>query len=98
MPPAAKSGAMKIVLIVVGVMFVFGVLSMAGMYYAAHRYIRMAEDITGIKAGDVIDSVHDGQATTSENTANTASAGRSMSTDDSKIRRTGMITSCREVG
>jgi len=59
MPPAAKSGAMKIVLIVVGVMFVFGVLSMAGMYYAAHRYIRMAEDITGIKAGDVIDSVHD---------------------------------------
>jgi hypothetical protein len=50
---------MKIVLIVVGVMLVFGVLSVAGMYYAAHRYIRMAENITGIKAGDVVDSIHD---------------------------------------
>src|SRR4051812_38022409 len=57
MPPAAKSGAMRIVLIVVGVMFVLGVLSVAGMYYTAHRYIKMAEAATGVNAGDVLGSI-----------------------------------------
>src|SRR5450432_227828 len=51
--------AVKIVLIVVGVIFVFGVLSIAGMYYAAHRYVKMAEDVTGIKAGDVVHSIRE---------------------------------------
>jgi len=63
-PVAAKSAgaggsALKIVLIVVGVMFVFGVLSIAGMYYTAHRYVTMAEDMTGIKAGDVVHSIRE---------------------------------------
>src|ERR1017187_5734252 len=51
MPNTAKSGALKIVLIVLGLMFLFGVLSVGGMYYAAHRYVRMAESVTGVKAG-----------------------------------------------
>jgi hypothetical protein len=59
MPVAAKSGALKVVLIVLGVMFVFGVLSVAGMYYTAHRYIKMAESVTGINAGDVANSIRD---------------------------------------
>lgn len=61
--PAGTSGgggsALKIVLIVVGVMFVFGALSIAGMYYTAHRYVKMAEDVTGIKAGDVVQSIRE---------------------------------------
>ena len=61
-PAAAKSAgggasALKVVLIVVGVLFVFGAVSAGGMYYAAHRYIKMAEDVTGIKAGDVVHSI-----------------------------------------
>jgi len=59
MPVAAKSGALKIVLIVLGIMFVFGVLSVAGMYYTAHRYIKMAEAVTGVNAGDVVGSIRD---------------------------------------
>lgn len=51
--------ALKIVLIVVGVMFVFGALSIVGMYYTAHRYVKMAEDVTGLKAGDVVNSLRD---------------------------------------
>jgi hypothetical protein len=48
---------LKIVLIAVGVIFVLGALSLGGMYYAAHRYIRMAENVTGIHAGDALRSI-----------------------------------------
>lgn len=58
-PIARKSGALKIVLIVAGVIFLFGVLSVGGMYYAAHRYIRMAEAATGVHTSDVVDSIRD---------------------------------------
>ena len=62
-PEAAKSpgGAplLKIAVIVVGVLFVLGAISIAGMYYTARRYIRMAENVTGIKAGDVASTIRD---------------------------------------
>ncbi len=62
MPAPQKSGALKIILIVVGMMFFLAVLSLGSMYYAAHRYIRMAEDATGVKAGDVVSSLRDAAA------------------------------------
>jgi hypothetical protein len=34
----------------------------AGMYYTAHRYIKMAEDVTGVKAGEVVNSLRDAAA------------------------------------
>jgi hypothetical protein len=46
----------------VAVIFVLGVLSVGGMYYTAHRYIKMAEDVTGIKAGDVVHSIREAAA------------------------------------
>ena len=53
-PADAKSvgggSALKIVLTAVGVISVLGGLSIGGMYYAAHRYIKMAENVTGIHA------------------------------------------------
>ena len=58
--PVAKSpgggggSALKVVLIVVGGLFVLGSVSLGGMYYVAHRYVTMAEDLTGVKAGDVV--------------------------------------------
>jgi hypothetical protein len=62
-PVAAKSSsggsALKVVLVVVGVLFVLGVLSIGGMYYMAHRYVRMAEDLTGMKASDVAQSIRE---------------------------------------
>src|SRR5437764_3513118 len=63
-PAASKSGGgglsvLKIVVIVAGVLFVFGAVSVGGMYYAAHRYIKLAEDVTGIKAGDVVHSIRE---------------------------------------
>ena len=67
-PPAAAQSAatggsaLKIVLIVVGVMFVLGALSLGGMYYAAHRYIKMAEDVTGVNAGDALHSIREAAA------------------------------------
>jgi len=51
--------ALKIVLVVVGAIFVLGVLAVGGMYYAAHRYIKMAEAVTGISADDALRSIHD---------------------------------------
>ena len=62
--PAAKSSggggsALKAILIVVGVLFVLGVVSLGGMYYMAHRYVRMAEDLTGIKADSVVHSIRE---------------------------------------
>src|SRR5450759_2019354 len=63
-PPVAKSpggggSALKVVLIVVGVLFVLGAVSLGGMYYVAHRYVTMAEDLTGVKAGDVVHSIRE---------------------------------------
>src|ERR1039458_3888428 len=52
--PGGGGSALKVVLIVVGVLFVLGAVSLGGMYYVAHRYVTMAEDLTGIKAGDEI--------------------------------------------
>ena len=54
--------ALKIVVIVVGVIFVLAALAIGGTYYAAHRYIRMAEDMTGIKAGDALHSIREAAA------------------------------------
>ena len=54
---SAGGSVVKIVLIAVGVLFVFGAISLGGMYYAAHRYVRMAEEATGLKAGDVVRSI-----------------------------------------
>jgi hypothetical protein len=63
-PPAVKPGggggsALKIVLIVAGVLFIFGALSVGAMYYTAHHYIKIAEDVTGIKAGDALHSIRE---------------------------------------
>jgi hypothetical protein len=53
---------LKIGLIVAGVLFVFGALSLGGMYYAAHRYVQIAEKVTGLKAGDVAHSIREAAA------------------------------------
>jgi len=60
--PAAKGSALKWVLIVVGVLFFMGALSVAGMYFAARRYVTLAENVTGVKAGDVVSSIRDAAA------------------------------------
>lgn len=57
--PGSGGSALKLVLIVVGVMFVLGAVSLGGMYYMAHRYVTLAEDVTGIKAGDVVHSIRE---------------------------------------
>jgi hypothetical protein len=57
--------ALKIVLVVVGVLFVLGVLSIGGMYYMAHRYVRMAENLTGLKASDVAQSIREAASNSS---------------------------------
>jgi hypothetical protein len=63
MPPPANvavaGSGLKIVLIAVAALFVLGVISVAGMYYAAHRFIKVAEDLTGVKADDVVRSVRE---------------------------------------
>jgi hypothetical protein len=59
---AVKSGGggfLKIVFIAVGVLFIFGAIAVAGMYYTARRYVRVAENITGINAGDVVSTIRD---------------------------------------
>ncbi len=48
-----------------GVLFVFGALSIAGLYFTARRYVTMAENITGVKAGDVVSSMRDAAARSS---------------------------------
>src|ERR1039458_5544939 len=57
--PGGGGSALKVVLIVVGVLFVLGAVSLGGMYYMAHRYVTMAEDLTGIKAGDMVHSIRE---------------------------------------
>ena len=60
-PKSASGGgsALKTVLIVVGILFVLGAVSIGGMYYVAHRYVKMAEDVTGIHAGDAARSLRE---------------------------------------
>ena len=58
----AGGSGLKIVLIVAGVLFVLGALSLGAMYYAAHRYVKLAEDVTGLKAGDVVHSLRQAAA------------------------------------
>src|SRR4051794_8874313 len=59
-PPVAAGGSVvKIVLIAVGVLFVLGAIGVGAMYYTARRYVRMAEEATGVKADDVIGSVRE---------------------------------------
>jgi hypothetical protein len=74
--------ALKIVLIVVGVLFVFGALSLGGMYYAAHRYIKMAEDVTGIKAGDAIHSIREAASRTERGAGETKRDGCALLSKD----------------
>lgn len=57
--PGGGGSALKVVLIVVGVLFVLGAVSLGGMYYVTHRYVTMAEDLTGVKAGDVVHSIRE---------------------------------------
>jgi hypothetical protein len=62
LPAAAKSGGgtiLKVVLIGIGVLFVFGAIAVGGMYYTARRYVKFAEDATGISAGDVAKTIRD---------------------------------------
>jgi hypothetical protein len=60
-PPTKSSGgtALKIVLVVAGVLFVFGAIAAGGIYYTAHRYVKFAEDVTGVKASDVVNTVRE---------------------------------------
>jgi hypothetical protein len=62
-PVTAKSrggaaSGLKIVLFVLGVLFVVGAIGVAGMYYTARRYVRLAENVTGVKVGDVVSSIN----------------------------------------
>src|ERR1039457_5623321 len=66
--PGGGASALRVGLIVVGVLFVFGAVSVGGMYYTAHRYIKMAEDVTGIKAGDVVHSIREAADHSSDET------------------------------
>ncbi len=62
LPVATKSSsgtALKIVLVVAGVLFVFGAIAAGAIYYTAHRYIKFAEDVTGVKASDVVNTVRE---------------------------------------
>ena len=75
MPPPTASGGgsvVKIVLIAVGVLFVFGVIAIGGLYYTAHRYVKMAEDVTGLKSGDVVRSISEAAKRGSRSSAHEA--------------------------
>ena len=58
-PKPSGGSALKIVLIVVGVLFVFGVLAVGGIYYTARSYVKLAENVTGVNAGDVVNSIRE---------------------------------------
>jgi hypothetical protein len=66
--PAAASGgkALKMILIGVGVLFALGILSVAGMYFTARHYVKIAENVTGVKARDVVSSIRDSAARSAE--------------------------------
>jgi hypothetical protein len=58
-PAARASGSgLKIVLIGLAVLMVLGVISVAGVYFTARRYVKIAENVTGVKAADVVSSIH----------------------------------------
>jgi len=56
----------KIVLIALGVLFFLGVLSVAGVYFTARRYVKIAENVTGLKASDVVSSIHEAATRSSQ--------------------------------
>src|ERR1700730_10396484 len=66
--PAAQRhiSGLKIVLIALGVLFFLGVLSVAGVYFTARRYVKIAENVTGVKASDVVSSIHDAATRSTE--------------------------------
>lgn len=76
-PPAAirKSSIFKWVAVVVGVLFFMAVLSVAGMYYTARRYVAIAENLTGVKAGDVVGSLREAASRSSEGATKTKRDG-----------------------
>lgn len=80
--PGGGGSALKVVLIVVGVLFVFGAISLGGMYYMAHRYVTMAEDLTGIKASDVAQSIREAASHSSQNARTEKRDGCSLLTKD----------------
>jgi hypothetical protein len=61
-PASADSGGeniLKIVLVAVGVLFLFGVIAVGGIYYTALRYVKLPEEATCISAGDVANKIHE---------------------------------------
>lgn len=64
--PKKKRSLLKWIVVAVGVLFVFAALSVAGLYFAARRYVAMAENVTGVKAGDVVSSIRDAAARSSQ--------------------------------
>ena len=66
-PAAGSSGkALRMILIGVGVLFALGVLSVAGIYFTARHYVKIAENVTGVKAGDVVSSIRESAARSSD--------------------------------
>jgi hypothetical protein len=67
MPPArGRISGLKIVLAGLGVLFVLGVFSVAGVYFTARRYVKIAENVTGVKASDVVSSIHEAATRSNE--------------------------------
>jgi hypothetical protein len=65
--PARSSGStVKLILIAVGVLFMLGVIGIGGVYYSARRYVKMAEEVTGLKSGDVVRSLSEAAKRTSQ--------------------------------
>jgi hypothetical protein len=66
-PPArGRISGLKIVLIGLGVLFVLGAVSVAGVYFTARRYVKIAENVTGVKASDVVSSIHEAATRSNE--------------------------------
>ncbi len=81
--PARAVSLVKVGLIVLGALFVFGALSVAGMYYAAHRLVRNVESVTGEgSVGNAIRSV--------------TAAGRDGREHSAKVKRDGCLLMTKE--
>jgi hypothetical protein len=65
-PARGRISGLKIVLIGLGVLFVLGAVSVAGVYFTARRYVKIAENVTGVKASDVVSSIHDAATRSTE--------------------------------
>ncbi len=65
-PPPAHSGSaapfLKIGLILVAVLLVFGAIAVGGIYYAGHRLVRSVEHATGQEPGTLVDSLRSAAA------------------------------------